>query len=93
MVQNHERCIIPLPIWHIGRGTAYLSWFWNTLPVLDFTIFVMVACRVFCHDNKIRRTYSCSLLGTHVEVYNLAMISHDFLSKILEFRADPKISP
>jgi hypothetical protein len=77
---------------HIGRGTTHLPCFWNTLPVLDFVIFVMEACRVICHDNKIRRTCSCCLLAPHVEVYYLAMIFHDCLSKTLEFRATHKFS-
>jgi hypothetical protein len=52
----------------------------------------MVACRVFCRDNRIGRTYSCCILAPQVEIYYLAMISHDFLSKVLEFRADHKCS-
>ena len=92
MNQNHKRYVVPLLCGTRKRYDASLVVLEHLLPVLHFTICIMVTCRVFCHDNKIRRTYSCSLLGTQVEVYDLAMISHDFLSKVLEFRAEHKIS-
>jgi hypothetical protein len=48
----------------------------------------MVTCREICRENKIRRTCSCCLLAPLVEIYYLAMIFHDCLSKTLEFRAE-----
>ncbi len=59
----------------IGSGTTDLSCFWSTLPVLDFVICAMVACRVFCNDNRIGSAYSWGLLAPHVEIYYLARIS------------------
>jgi hypothetical protein len=53
-------------VYILGRGTTYLSRFWNTLPALDFTIFVKVACRVFRRDNRTGHTYSCCLLAPHL---------------------------
>ncbi len=44
---------------HQGRGTTHLSCFWNTLLVLDFAIFVIVACRLIRRDNTIIRTSFC----------------------------------
>jgi hypothetical protein len=78
---------------HTGRGMTHLLCFWNTLPVFNFAIFVMVACRVFCRDNRIGRIYYCCLLAPHVEVYYVAMVAHDSLCKMLEFRADREFSP
>jgi hypothetical protein len=60
---------------HIGSGTTDLSCFWSTLPVLDFDICAMVACRVLCNDNRIGSAYSWGLLAPHVEIYYLARIS------------------
>jgi hypothetical protein len=77
---------------HTGRGLTHLSCFWSTLPVLDLAISVMVACLEICRYNKIRRNYSWGILAPHVEIYYLAMIFHDFLSKRLEFCTTHKIS-
>jgi hypothetical protein len=66
---------------HIGRGTTHLPCFWNTLPVLNFAIFVMVACRVIWNNNRIGHTYFCCLLAPPVGFYYLATISYDFLCK------------
>jgi hypothetical protein len=77
---------------HIGRGYTHLLCFCSILPVLNLAISVMVAYLEICRDNKIRRNYSWGLLAPHVEIYYLAMIFHNFLSKRLEFRTTHKIS-
>ncbi len=60
---------------HQGRGTMHLLCFWNTLVVLDFAIFIIVACRVFFRDNRSGPRKFCKLLAPHVEFYYLATIS------------------
>ena len=64
-----------------GRGATHLLCFWNTLLVLDFAIFILVACCVFCRDNRSGPHKFTKLLAPHVEFYYLATISHDFLCK------------
>jgi hypothetical protein len=70
---------------HQGRGTTHLPCFWNTLVVLDFVIFVIVACRLILRDNRNSADKFLCLSAPHVEFYDLATILTDFLCKVLAF--------